>query len=67
MGMGIISRIINSIFSPSYSLNAIQTMLTGDNFYLVLDVQQFKKGINFRYIYDQKIGNLISNKFKLPK
>jgi hypothetical protein len=67
MGMGIISRIINSIFSASYSLNAIQTMLTGDNFYLVLDVQQFKKGINFRYIYDLKIGNLLSNKFKLPK
>lgn len=48
MGMGIVSRIISAIMSPSYSINAIQTLLNGDNFYLLLDVQNYKKGINFR-------------------
>ncbi len=51
MGMGTILRIINAIMCPAYSSNAIQNMLTGENFYLLLDLQQFKKNINFTLIY----------------
>jgi hypothetical protein len=29
MGMGMVSRIVNTIISPSYSLNSIQALLTG--------------------------------------
>ncbi len=38
-GMGVIYRIINAIMSPTYSSNAIQNLLTKDNFYLLLDIQ----------------------------
>lgn len=51
-GMGTIWRIINAILSPAYSSNAIQTIMTGDNFYLILDLQEFRKGIEFRRIYE---------------
>jgi hypothetical protein len=48
MGMGTILRIINAIMCPTYSSNANQILFTGDNFYLILDLQEFKKGINFK-------------------
>lgn len=66
MGMGTILRIINAIMCPSYSSNAIQTLLAGDNFLLLLDLQQFKKNINFREIYQQKVEKSLKNKFCLP-
>jgi len=48
MGMGTILRIISAILTPTYSANAVQTLLTGNNFILVLELQNFKKNINFR-------------------
>jgi hypothetical protein len=65
--MGTISRIFNAIFTPAYSSNAIQTLLTRENFYLVLDLQQFKKNIDFRQIYQEKVGQYLKNKFCLPE
>lgn len=66
MGMGTILRIINAIMCPAYSSNAIQTLLTGDNFFLLLDLQEFKKNINFRDIYKNKVEHYLKNKFRLP-
>ncbi len=67
MGMGTILRIVNAIMCPTYSSNAIQTLLMGENFFMILDLQQFRKNINFRDIYDQKVGRYLKNKFNLPK
>lgn len=67
MGMGTVLRIINAIMCPAYSSNAIQTLMTGENFYLLLDLQHFRKNINFRLIYEQKVGQYLRNKFNLPK
>lgn len=66
MGMGTVLRIVNAIMCPAYSSNAIQTLLTGDNFFLLLDLQQFKKNIDFKEIYKMKVGQYLKNKFCLP-
>lgn len=66
-GMGTVWRIVNAILSPVYSSNAIQTLLTRDNFFLVLDLQEFRKNIPFRSIYEQKVGQYLKNKFLLPQ
>lgn len=37
--MGVIARIINNIMSPNYSSGAIQTLLVGDNFEFLLEIE----------------------------